>query len=154
MVWGCGLDWTELKWTELGDEESTASSSCERENDPSGFKKGDEFLGSLYEWLRCGLTSACYNQLCSLTNRLLLRSHEITFSWCSLVRCVNLNSHLINCKLRLLGSRLKWLEMCSIHSTLLTWCKEDTMGCHISYIIHDKWKHIIGRKTRYLKYLS
>jgi len=58
------------------------SSSCERENEPSGYIKGDEFLGNLYEWLRCGLTSAYYNQSCSLTNRLLLRSHEIMFSWC------------------------------------------------------------------------
>jgi len=47
-----------VDWTELDDEESNVPSSCERENELSGFIIGDEFLGSLYEWLRCGLTSA------------------------------------------------------------------------------------------------
>jgi hypothetical protein len=51
---------------ELDDEYSTVQSSCEQVNGPSGYINGDEFLGNLSEWLRRGLTSAYYNQLCVL----------------------------------------------------------------------------------------
>jgi hypothetical protein len=68
--------WTVLNWV----MNKVLCQALGNENEPSGYIKGDEILGNLYEWLRCGLTSAYYNQSCSLTNRLLLRSHEITFS--------------------------------------------------------------------------
>jgi len=56
--------WTGLNWV----MNKVLCQALVNENEPSGYIKADEFLGNLYEWLRCGLTSAYYNQSCSLTN--------------------------------------------------------------------------------------